>query len=315
MPDKTDDPCQEVPTIAGLVSLRSELIRPGTALHRHLLRVADMYHSHLRYEFLRSFLGDGLARMFFGHYDRLQVGWPVPGRWDFVAVEYIWGLFCEASRWRSEMQGGANSGIEYRHISRSLNGRFELTGEFLQSLQHGGCDAAAGTDLVRPITSDAKMARRLFLEAIFFHWLQDLACAPHIRKGCVIEELIGGLPSALANFGIVLEAMPDIQVLDGDKSGAVFEGGSAYRVSFRDPDQNETTLTAYCLGCVGIEPVFELDATALPTVTQFSLGEECQIGEILGSFVGLTLSGRPVFITKDGEPYIHTDSSLITCQR
>ncbi len=117
--------------------------------------------------------------------------------------------------------------------------------------------------------------------------------------------MLGCLPGALSTFGIILEATPGIQIIDGREPGVTFQEGEAYRLRFGSTDQ-PVELVAYCLGNINNEPYFELDARSLPMVTHYNLGELCKISVTegrttrypKGCFVGLTISGKPVFVVE-----------------
>lgn len=224
-------------------------------------------------------------------------------------MEFLWSLSCEANWHCRTLNGEVFNGFDMDDlIKRSPDGHFYLCESmgFLLGVNPDGTASFQETDLsalntrslAEIVQNDARKLRQLYLEALVLYLYRDYLQAPSERKQCERKDLISCLPSDLSNFGIILEAMPNIPVYNGQEQGVVFKDGCAYRLAFNDSSQRKIEITAYCLGYVDGEPFFELDACRLPFVTPYYLGQQ--------NFVGLTISGKPVFITEDGEVYTKT---------
>lgn len=285
----------------------AELILPGTKQEARILEIVDNFRRQNRRQFRESWLGEKLNRFLFGkdYEEKDQEGWPEKGHWNFALADYLWTLSCEADWWRGKLNEEEFDGFDMDYwIKKSEDGRFYLCERmgYLLGLNPDGSALLQKTDLnaldskklAEFVQNDARKLRQLHIEAIVIHLYRDYLQAPLERKQCVQRDLLSGLPEALSSFGIILEAMPNIPVYNGQEPGIVFQNGCAYRIAFQNFNRR-IELTAYCLGYVNGEPFFELDAYALPFVTQHYLGQQ--------GFVGLTISGKPVFATEDGELY------------
>ena len=286
----------------------TELVLPGGSQEARLLEVVDNFKRYQRRQFRESWLGEKLNRFLFkeNYEGEEREGWPLKGCWNFALVSSLWSLHCEASWHSRKLNGEEFGGFDMDYwIKRSPDGRFRLrkNKKWWFGLNPDGTicipetnlAVSRTTNLAEIVQGDAKKLRQLYLEALILQLYKDYSRAPSERKECVRKDLLGCLPNGLSNFGIILEAMPNIPVYDGQKQGVIFKDGCAYRIAFKGSSQRKIEVTAYCLGYVNGEPFFELDARRLPFVTPCYLGQQ--------GFVGLTISGKPVFVTEDGDLY------------
>lgn len=298
-----------------------DLIYPESPIGKELIQLGQSYlkfqHRRLTQE-RRKALGKILSNIFLGKEDKESIcdGWPEKnGRWNFALMDYLWGLMCESNWWLKDEP------LIIKYIGRTAGGRFYLKDDRgyrievkdnQRKVEYGSWTEFSLSKTSELTKNNAGKFRKLYIEAIFLHYCIDYSRAPTERKPLVIKQLIQGLPEDLASLGIIFDAMPDIPIYDTRKPGIIFEPGNVYRLFFEDLQKSSNGIVAYCLGFINNEPFFELDTQVLPTITPYQLGQKCWIQTrdsneyIQCFFIGLTISGKPVFAA-NGRLYTERD--------